>query len=453
MTDGTDTVTFADGAGGVTNYPPVRGQWAPSIAGIRTAQLGGRGPYADVAEDLSCNIRDTTAALCWSRLDTLARLLDKAERWWLRNEPISPVLLKYAPQGSTIHSNATPMQAIVLGRVGSDELNGVDLPSNANDAGMLFEIYGVKIACLRRGGWTGAEDTASSGAGVANPSLMTCTLGSHPLNSVLSMSIGGFDKATTPTIKAGFLVVSSVTGGIQIVEAEGAASGTFTSVADAANNARGGNVLRFTPGVTTPVTSGTITGLTSIGGTIAILAAVRNNSATTTFQVQANMSGLGTVAASTPLTLIDTSSTQPRLVRLGSLVGSALSKISFTITASAASGTLDIDYVIIQVLQDETCVIISHDDVALTNLGAGAVSLDFVFNPLTMQNPAVQASGTGGSIPATYAGVLPLITAGTKVFVVWTATNGASWRFTTTAPAVMNTTAQATRDKQYLSPQ
>src|SRR5437868_4467312 len=102
MTDGTDTVTFMDGLGGVTNWPLIRGQWGPAIAGLRTSPLAGRGPYADVAEDLSCNIRNTTGALVYGNLDTLARLLDKAERWWLRNEPISPVVLKYAPQGSTI---------------------------------------------------------------------------------------------------------------------------------------------------------------------------------------------------------------------------------------------------------------------------------------------------------------------------------------------------------------
>jgi hypothetical protein len=454
LTDGTDTVTFADGLGGLTNYPPVRGQWGPSIAGIWTAPLSGRGPYADVEEDLSCNIRDTTASLCWSRLDTLTRLLDKAERWWLRNEPISPVLLKYVPQGSTQFTNASPLIAIVLGRVGNDMLNGVDLPNNVNDAGMLFEIYNIKIKCLRRGAWYGAPQESASSAALANPSVMTVTLPStHTINSVTDISISGFDKTTTPTIQPGYLIVNDLSSGIQIVEAEGAASGTFTSVADAAGNARGGNVLRFTPGVTTPVTSGTISGLSTIGGTIAILACVRNNSGTTTFQMQANMSGLGTVASSTPLTLIDTSTTNPRHVLLGTMQGSQVNKISFTITASAASGTLDIDYVIIVVLENENCAILAHDAIALTNLGAGAVTLDAVFNPSTTQNPALQASGTGGSIPATYRGPLPFTSISNKVYVVWTATNGASWRFTTTAPAVLSVAATAGRYKQFLSPQ
>jgi hypothetical protein len=452
MTDGTDQVVFANGSGTTPNWPLISRAWSPAIGGLRSNSLGGRGLYAEVVENLSCNIRDSSAALCYQDLDTLTRLLDKADRWWKRNDPINPVLLKYVPQGSTIHSIATPLQAIVLGRVGSDELSAVDLPQNLNDAGMIFEIRGIKVLCLRRGYWTGAEDSASSAA-AANPSVLTCTLATHPTPSPLSVSISGFQQATTPTIKAGFLVVSGVTSGIQIVEAEGAASGTYTSFADAANNARGGSVLRFTPAVTTTVNSGTISGLSTIGGTIAVLAAVRNNSATTSFSVQANMSALGTLPVSTPPYTVDTSSLQPRLVVLGTLNISQANKLSFTIQASAAAGSLDIDYVILAVQQDSTCAIIAHDDIPLTNLGPGAVSLDFIFNPLTDQNPKVQASGVGGAIPAVYRGMLPLMTLGTTVQAVWTATNGASWRFTTTAPAVMNTTAQATRDKAYLTPQ
>lgn len=459
MTDGTDTVTFADGsATNATGYwPLVRSTWGPAIAGIRTSQLGGRGPYADVEEDLTCNIRGlpgNTAAVAYQNLDTLTRLLDKAERWWLRNEPISPVLLKYAPQGSTLFSTSSPLLAIVLGRVGSDELNGVQLPQSTNDTGFIFEIDNVQVLCMRRGAWWGGAQESATSSSAANPTVMTCTFATtHPINSPCDVSISGFTKATTPIIRAGYVLTNSASGGMQIVEAEGAASGTFTSVADAANNARGGNVLRFTPGVTTAVTSGTISGLTTVGGTIAILAAVRNNSATTSFIVTANMSGLGTVASSTPGVLVDTSSVLPRLVLLGTLVNAQANKLSFTVQASAASGTLDIDYVVISLLKDETCAIISYQDVDLTNLGAGAATLDIVFNPTTAQQPAMQVSGTGGSIPATYSGALPLLAVSNTMFVVWASTNGASWRFTNVTPAVVSVAATAARYKAFLSPQ
>jgi hypothetical protein len=364
------------------------------------------------------------------------------------------VVLRYAPQGSTLFSTASPLLAIVLGRVGSDELNGVELPQSTNDTGFIFEIDNVKVACLRRGAWWGGAQESVTSSSAANPTVMTCTFATtHPINSPCDVSISGFTKASTPIIRGGYVLVNSASGGMQIVEAEGAASGVFTSVNDAANNARGTNVLRYTPAVTTAVTSGTISGLTTVGGTITIIAAVRNNSATTNFVVSANMSGLGTVASSTPAVLVDTSSTQPRLILLGTLVNAQANKLSFTVQASAASGTIDIDYVIISILKDETCAVIAYQDIDLTNLGAGAVTLDIVFNPVTAQQPAMQASGTGGSIPATYSGPLPLLAVSNTMFVIWAATNGASWRFTNTTPAVVSVAATAARYKSYLSPQ
>ncbi len=453
LTDGTDTVTFADGLGGVTNYPPVRRRWAPSIAGIRTSQLAGRGPYADIEEDLTCNIRNTTAALCWQNLDTLVRLLDKAERWWLRNEPIAPVLLKYAAQGSTIHDHViTPMQAIVLGRVGSGELNGVDLPQDVNDAGMLFEIYGIKIQCLRRGAWVGKNDTTGASATAANPTVMTrAFVATHPINSPVDLTIAGFNGTTTPTIQAGYLCVGSSVNDIQILEAESGAAGAFTSVADAPNNARGGNVLRYTPAVTTPVTCASIA-LSLIGGSCAVIAAVRNNSATTTFLLQANLSGFG-FTTSTPQYLIDTSTALPRLVLLGVAGNNAANGVTLTVTASAASGTLDIDYLIVVNLRDETVAILAHDAVSLAGAGAGNASLAFDFNPLLDQNPRVFVAGSAGNVPLVYRGPMPILTAGINIYATWTATNGASWRFTTTAPAVLAVSLNATRYRSYVSPQ
>src|SRR4051812_30642710 len=94
LTDGTTTVTFSDGANGSTNYPPQAGGWAPNVAALNQSLLGGRGPYTDVVEEITINVRGATAALCYSNLDALVRLLDQADRWWLRAENISPVLLK-----------------------------------------------------------------------------------------------------------------------------------------------------------------------------------------------------------------------------------------------------------------------------------------------------------------------------------------------------------------------
>ena len=449
-------MTFADGLGGLTNYPPVRGRWAPAIAGIRTSPLGGRGPYADVEEDLSCNIRDSTAALCWSRLDTLARLLDKAERWWLRNEQISPVVLKYAPQGSTIHSTASPMQAIVLGRVGSDELNGIDLPSNANDAGMLFEIYGIKVACMRRGGWTGANESVTAGTSGQATVIPITYASTHPVSSPVSLHWLGFGTTTTPILRAGYSVIGSSANDIQVFEAETGTAANFTSVADAANTARGGSVLRYTPVATTAALTGAYTITGSINGPVAIIAAVRNNSGTTTFQISANMYGLG-VLSSTPPLLIDTSTLNPRLVNLGTVQTVSAISLGLSVTASAASGTLDIDYFILVNLRDETVNIVAWDEFTLATVLAGTVTLemDFNFNPTADHNPAVAAQNGAGSIaaPLTYRGALPYQSSGINLYALWASTNGESWRFTNATPAVLAPTPQVVRYRAFLSPQ
>jgi len=453
MTDGTDTVTLMDGAGGTPNWPLADKGWGPAIAGVRTSPLGGRGPYADVKEALQCNIIGATASAAYANLDTLTRLLDKAERWWLRGESISPVLLKYAPQGSTIHDSVTtPMRAVVLGRSGTYELNGVGLPEDVSDAGMLFEIYGVKILCLRRGAWTGANDTTGASAAAANPTVMTRAFSvTHPIPSPVDITIGGFNGTTTPTIQPGFLVVGSQVTDIQILEAEAGASGAFTSVADPAANARGGNVLRYTPAGTTAVTSAALS-LTLVGGQCAVIAALRNNHATTSYIVQANLSGFG-LTTSTPPYLVDNSTFNPRLVLLGVTGSNAANAVTITATASAAAGTLDIDYIIVVNLRDETVAILAHDAVSLAGVGAGGASLAFDFNPLSDQNPRVFVSGSSGNVPLTYRGPMPLLTSGINLYCLWTATNVTSWRFTTTAPAVLSVTLNATRYRSYLSPQ
>lgn len=459
MTDGTDTATFADGLGGVTNYPPIRGAWAPAIPALRTNQLGGRGPYADIPEDLSCNIRDTTAELCYSRLLTLARLLDKAERWWRRGERIAPVILKYAPQGSTIHSNSSPMQAIVLGRVSDDPVSGVALPADANDAGMLFEIRGVRIACLRRGAWTGASNAPAASAAGGNPTVQTIAFSaSHPTRSVARVELLGFDVSATPTISAGYVLCGSNVNDIQLLAAQGMTATGFTAVSDAANlpPLGGGNVLRYTPSGTALATSGAVT-FTSMSDRIAVYAALRNNSASTTWQIQVNFTGLG-VPVSTPLAFIDTSTLNPRIVPLGLISTLGSESLTLSIAASAASGTLDIDYIALVNLRDETVNVLSYDAVALAPLSSGAAQITFDFNPAgntpaTIQGPSALVNGAGASLAMTYRGSLPFITINQNIYVSWLATNGQYWRFTNTSNAALTVQLQCLRYNAFLTPQ
>lgn len=460
LSDGSTTVTFADGLGGQTNYAPARGRWPLKIAGIRRNQLGGRGRYADVIEEFDINIRDTTADLCYQRLDTLVRLLDQAERYAVWREPLNSVTLRYAPQGSTVASTAVPYEALVLGRVGDEDLSAVALPATYADAGMIYEIRGIHIRILRRGAWLypTADNPGASGAS-ANPTVMTRTYSqNHPISSPVGLSIGGFNRSTTPTIWGGLLMVASGANDIQIIEAETMATGVFTSVADAANNARGGSVLRYTPVLTGAIKTAAVSVSNPFPNQplpFALYAAVRNNGAPT-YTIAANAIVGGASNAVTPPYTVDASTTSPRLVFLGTFVATNLSKISLTVGTSATGSTLDIDYLILVCLRDETVSVVAYDDLNISGMAAGAVTLEAQFQGYADRDPLFYAKDSGGGrLPITYRGSMPFANIGDTVYALWTATNGTSgtsWRYVTTAPAVLSVTLTAMRNRAYLSP-
>ena len=236
----------------------------------------------------------------------------------------------------------------------------------------------------------------------------------------------------------------------------------FSSVADSGNKARGGSVLRYTPAVTTPVTSGLITLGATVQGQVAIYAALRNNSASTTFQVTANIGGFGVMNSTAPY-MVDTSTLEPRLVLLGVTAAVNGASLSLIIQASAAAGTLDIDYLIVLNLRDNTIAAVAYDDSAnlATAFGAGInCQFDMLFNPITDQNPLVRVTKTASNlyIPVGYRGPLPFLnvrqtTVMNDAYVLWAATNGAHWQFDNGAGTVIAAVPTITRYKAYLSPQ
>jgi hypothetical protein len=453
VTDGTTTVDLVYHSVSNPGYQ-LSQDWAPQIAPLRRNELGGHGPYEHVVEDIPIRIFGTSAADAYSKAHTLNVLLDQAERWWLKKQSVNPVKLYYSPPAATVSSIASPLRAIILGRADNDDGNMLTLPPTFNKGVGGYVIDGIHLKLLRRGAWSGASDNTGASGSAANATVLTQAFGvTHPTSSPLSVEIGGFNKTSTPTIKAGYLCVGSQSSDVQVVEAEGGTAAKFTSVNDAANLARGNNVLRYTPTDVLAATSGSISLTTTGGAPVAVIAAVRNNSATTTWLLHANLSG--TVAAgSTPDIAIDASSTQPRLVLLGTVVGNVLTSLTLTVTASAASGTLDIDFLIVVNLRDETCAIVANDDISLANLAtSGAATLDMGFSPTSDRAPQVYAGGTAGLVPASYRGALPFQTIGQNVYALWTAPNGQYWRFTNTSNAIVNVTLNVSRDRAYLIPQ
>jgi hypothetical protein len=480
MTDGADSVTFADGLGGLTSFPPLRGQWAPAIAGIRTSQMGGRGLYADVVEDLSCTIRGTTAALCYQNLDTLVRLLDKAERWWLRNENISPVKLLYAPQGSTIHSNATPLQAIVLGRVGTEDLSGVALPADANDAGMLFEIRDVRVRVLRRGQWIGAIETASAPA-VLNPATLSITMPSTaPMLSPIQIDFTGFTTlAGTGNIEipSGFVFIGP-NSSISLLQGEAAAtsslaaSTTQSNVADAAARASGGSVKRLNSSLAVAGPENTFTwtlpAAFAFSTQIGIFLTYRNNSATSWNLRATAWEGVASGnEVSTPTISLPAVATDPTALFLGivnNVRGFDTVLIGLAPTAISGLGTIDIDTLVVIDLSTPAMAVLALQANQLA-LGASFASksakVTIDNSPYLLRDPSLSVPivATALTLPITYSGDPALIASGLVIQAMWYAThlwNGATPYWTTQnvgGTAILSIGATITRRLGYVSPQ
>ena len=363
ITDGTTSVTIGDGSGGSVSYQldALAGAWRPGIAGFSQSQLGGRGPYDDVLETMTLDVTGATAAAATSNLQTLERLIGQAERW-SRGDNVAVVLIKFAPQGSTVATTAAPYQCVVMGYApGANAActSGARLLMMPAAAGSTYIIPRVVLTFQRRGAWLLAAAITGTSASVANPGPYPVTgMTTHPNISPAQVKLAGFTLATHFDFDDSKPIVLLAQQGsdLQIAEAETGTIGVYTSVADAAGVARGGSVLRYTPGVTTEVFSGKITlsSMTSGARRFAFFAAVRNNSATTSFKirvraryiVETSVTATETVAY-TPLVNIGTTHVRPRFVPLGIVtIPAPLWGMEFGVTASAASGTLDIDYIV-----------------------------------------------------------------------------------------------------------
>lgn len=478
LTDGTDTVTFADGAnpGGQTNYPFVARTWAPAIAGLKRSTLGGTSPYDPVAEKIQINIVSTvSAADCYAKLDTLARLLDKADRWWLKNENISPVLFKFAPQGSTIHSNATPMQALVIGRAPDDETSSMQLPVVYDQSGMIWQIFNVTVAFIRRGLWTGATESASAAA-VANPAVLNITMPSTP-NTVgpLEIDFTGFATSATPTINvpSGFVFIGptntfSLQEGEAAVSTSLAAGATFTTVADAAARASAGNVGRLNhTGASLnaeSVISWTLPAAFLNSTRIAIYCTYRNNFATGwNIRGQAYRSTPSSLASSTTLyQAIAAAATSPTVLFVGVVsnpVGFDTVSLRLGMTVGSGTNTIDIDTVVfVDVSQPQvfalalTGIVGSID----ASLASKNVQVTIDNNPNARELPFVHIDVLTTAVQYTrgYTGDAALCVAGNVISAIWYATNSTFWTTQNVgSSATLSIGATVTRRLGYLVPQ
>ncbi len=416
-------------------YILARDEWAPVPAALRRSELGGRGPYVDAVEEIVVHVCGEDQREVLANLANLAQLLDQAERW-ARGDSVQSVRMTYLPTGGT-----TPGTAMVMGRAPGDETAGVSLPISFNSRLNCLMIEGVKLRFKRRGQFLSPSESAASGS-AANPSVLSVTMPSAPTtHSPLDVRFSGFgsQNANTFNLPSMFLLIAASGRGatdLCIGEAEGMTATGYTSVADATAVARGGSVLRYTPTGTTLAPSGqldltTISGGSPLGGKrIACFAAVRNNSGTTSFLVNLLLTWAG-AQQRTVQQLIDTSTLNPRVIALGSVVfpQSGAKNAVLEIQATAASGTLDIDYLVFLNVDDEMSAVIAIPPQSVSGLSAVTdmgISIETnILSGANAGNPWVrQYDGTSPQGWLTARGIPFPVSAGTTICGMVLATGG-----------------------------
>lgn len=432
ITDGTTDLNLLDG----TNYGLPRGIWAPRVAVRKRSTLGGR-PYTTVVEEIPLNVRGATAAAAMANLAALSRLLDQAQNWY-DDESEAPVLIKYQPHGSLL---SAPLESLIFaGAAEGGEL--IQLPGGFNDVGMIFEISGVVLRFVRDGAWYGSQITATTD-GLEHPVVLPATFASSAAHySPVKVTLGAmFERDDLAQYDAGFLLIANDEDRLHLIDAYDLAAGPFTTDADAARLPEGDGVLVYTPVGTTEVESGGTTIVVQSVKRIGVVAALRNTSASTTFTVRAQVNGQsGRNAASTPPYVVDTSTTDPRIVFLGvALCEETLAiGVSLFVQASAAADTLVIDYLALIFLDDPTSRILALGPIDLTAyIEVAATETELIVDPraLTARSPRVRQvnpiiPAEQYAVPEYWKGDAFLLSKGTTIAALYCGRNatGDYWR-------------------------
>jgi len=360
LTDGISTVTLTNG----TTSALQEGGWAPRVAPLNRATLGGGGPFADVEEQIAVNQWGAAGdTALYQRLQAVQALMLQAERWAEGGADAPAVRLRYQPDGSALPA---PLECAVLGNPDA----GLELPGSFNDMLMVREIEGAGVRFRRRGLWLGAEDTAIPVAGVAGPSVALCGFaGALPYPSPTWVEAGNF-PAWTKAYKDGyqpgmFLIgdgfATIQTRGPSALTTEALSGGAWSTLSESTSGAHEGTVLRFTasggPAEARVITDGVAASM------VGVYLAVRNTSLLPA-EVRMTVTAAGLPAAvsaayttdwvSIPATTAATPAgtvAQPFIVTMPPAPMPATPatgcQLSFTFRTSQPKQVLDLNYVVV----------------------------------------------------------------------------------------------------------
>lgn len=458
LTNGTTIIDFTDNI----SYALV--SYAPGVAYLNDNVLGPL--YADVVDQLTFHAIGCTAAEAYSAASAVNTLLDQARRW-ANGETVTAVRLQIQDQNSTL---TLPLETCIKGRADGGP-SPLALPEQWSAYEGNYVIPNITIQFVRRGQllFPTAESGVSSAA--ANPTVQsvaitTPTAISSPTTIQYDYQNAGSN--TNARIESAVVLTASAANRLQIYEAEGGVkSADVATVADAGNKARGGSVARYTPGALTG-NSITITMVSwdTTSEKVAVWAAVRNNSLTTTFTIQLRDNETRQTSIPVTVAVAPAAGARPQIMFLGILaMRLGLSSLSLLLTASAAADSLDIDYLVVQAVDDETSGALAISSPFDSNLVVGAVGFrPTIIDPQILSEPTalVSAAATGtpfGRRSLNYAGDPVFVTRGSFVAVMLAtgstnpSTIPTNWRATDAAGNVVDTIVTATRYGAYLVPQ
>jgi hypothetical protein len=341
LSDGTTTVDF------VTDSAYRVLDWSPAVAVRRENLLGGRGPYTDVVEEMRLFIGGASVL---SKLATLQKLIDQAERW-SRGEPVTVVWLSIQ-----LTASSQELISVVYGPPSPGEA-AIELPPNFTNSPAVTAIDPVILRFRRAGLWLAPEDTVS-GSTAANPTTLTGLLpsGVSAADSPVELRLTGMPWKEGVFWNSFVLATSADTTAnaakkLVIIEAEDMETGAGgpTATTDTTNKARGDEVLRYDMTAGVPELSL----LTDISASVhtgvrrwSVFASVRNNSDTVSFRARARLSDGGVYANSyTPWVAIpaDFNSNNPAWIYLGQAsIRQPLRKLLLEVVSNG-TGTIDFD--------------------------------------------------------------------------------------------------------------
>lgn len=461
LTDGTTTINLllSPYALSIDNMPDL------GIATLRPGTLGGNGLYTEVDCTIPLVITGTCPANVYTALQSVWTLLDQAQRFWKGEPGVTAVRLVAQATGSTVAA----VEALVLRRADADA--PLVLPPVYEVTKGNYTMQGISLRFTRRGQWLGATDTAT---GSAQPSgtVFSVTVPDHDtispviVNLTLPTSIAG-----TISVYASTLILTDNASNIAVVEAESAGPDIQYTVITpaAAEQARGTQILRFTPTPTASLASASITlpSLLQSPQPVSIFAVI--GAALSTFSISLRFFdalNASTFAFETSPVVLPSGGAQARYpVFLGTVVppvDTGYLRMEILCSNSTVSAfTLDIDYFVFVKETDALTVITFPSIFAIdsTTYTVGTVMRlrsDHQTNSALVPFAGICTSANALRTSVSHNGPSLPVMRDTTLAGIWLSTGSATgsssrWRYTNVADTLYSNTPSAERRRAYLT--